>query len=127
MYVLRREHAVLVAPVPDRDGRDSLRLCVHRHCRANALETGQVVDPQRDRNVVLGLQLAGQAPADADVAVVVDDAAENGKGKGGGHNHQDEACARKKTGAPVRMRVGLLRFSTGVPKGIRTPVLTVKG
>ena len=38
-----------------------------------------------------------------------------------------QKSARKKTGAPIRMRVGLLRLLTGVPKGIRTPVLTVKG
>ena len=40
-------------------------------------EALQVVDPEPDTLAVLACQLARQAPGDADVAVVVDDGAED--------------------------------------------------
>src|SRR5690606_864187 len=46
------------------------------------MEAAQVIDPQRDGHAVLVMQLSRQAPADADVAVVIDDLAEQREGQG---------------------------------------------
>jgi hypothetical protein len=54
-----------------------LRFRIGVHRRANAPERRQVVDPQGDSDVMLVPQLARKAPADADVAIVVDDFAED--------------------------------------------------
>jgi hypothetical protein len=54
-----------------------LHLGIDRDVRAYSSKALQVVDPQRDGNTVLLLQLSGQTPADADVAEVIDDLAEN--------------------------------------------------
>jgi hypothetical protein len=42
---------------------------------SQALEAGQVVHPQAHGQAMFVVQLAGQAPANADVAIVIDDAA----------------------------------------------------
>ena len=52
--------------------------------RAQMLKNREIVDPQADREVVLGSQLPRQPPAHADVAEVVDDVAEDVPAKGGG-------------------------------------------
>jgi hypothetical protein len=49
-----------------------LSLRCHVDLRADALECRHVIDPQRDGDAVLMLQLARQAPANADVAEVID-------------------------------------------------------
>jgi hypothetical protein len=50
--------------------------------RTDAAEGGQVVHPQSHRDAMLARQLPGQTPGHADVAVVVDDGAENVPGHG---------------------------------------------
>ena len=72
--------AVLIFPVAHRDIGDLLRLAIDSHFRADALKTAQIVDPQCDADAMLLFQLTRQAPADADVAVVVDDFAKQGQG-----------------------------------------------
>jgi hypothetical protein len=49
-----------------------LQLGGHVDWRANALERSQVINPQPDRDAVLTLQLTRKAPANADVAEVID-------------------------------------------------------
>jgi len=74
-----RECAVLAAPVAHGDVLHGLRFGRRIDFRTDAAKTRQVIHPQRDRDPVLVAQLARQAPADADVAVVVDDLAEDGQ------------------------------------------------
>jgi hypothetical protein len=45
--------------------------------RADAPESGKVIHPQTNLQAVLVRQLAGESPADTDVAVVIDNAAED--------------------------------------------------
>ena len=75
----------IVAPVADIDTRDALRLGSHINGGAEFLERAQIVDPQPYGVAVLLRELPGQAPAHADVAIVVDDAAENIPGGDGAH------------------------------------------
>ena len=69
----------------DIDTRDALRFGSHINSGAEFLERAQIVDPQPDGVAVLLCELPGQAPAHADVAVVVDDAAEEIPGGDGAH------------------------------------------
>ena len=46
-------------------------------CRTQPGKGGQIIDPQPYRLLVLGHQLSGQTPGDADVAIVVDHSTED--------------------------------------------------
>ena len=78
--VAGRKYAFLIAPVAHRHAGELLHFGVDRHLRANAPEAAQIVYPQGDGDAMLLLQLPCQAPADTDVAVVIDDFAEYGQG-----------------------------------------------
>ena len=95
--VARGKRAVLIAPMPHGDGAYALRFAVDRDFRANSLEAAQIVDPQSHGNAMLFCELSRQPPANADVAIVVDDFAEQGEGGGGrlrGHMVANSAVRR---------------------------------
>ena len=105
-HVSRGKAAVLRAPVAHHD-------TIHRLCfregiqaRAEPLESLQIVNPKRDGDAMLAPQLARQAPADADVAVVVDDFAEQMKRLEGRHRAQSENLRPKSTPPAVRTCAG---------------------
>jgi hypothetical protein len=58
-----------------------LHLDIDRNFGTNPLKTAQIVHPQGDGNAMLLLPLSCQAPADTNVAIVIDDFAENGQGR----------------------------------------------
>jgi hypothetical protein len=68
--------------VTHRHAGNLLRSASSVNLGTDALEAGQVVHPQGDRDAVLALQLPRQAPADADVAVVIDNTAKQRKIRG---------------------------------------------
>ena len=125
-HIERLIGAVLAAPVQDAHAVDHLLRGIDVDGRPDAAETGEIIDPQGHRDAMLAVELPREAPADADVAEVVDHLAEDGERRGAlivvhGREPKEKpehlsACAG-----------GLLRSLTGVPTGIRTPVLTVKG
>ena len=57
--------------------------------RTDAAETVEIVDPEADVDAMFAPQLARQAPANADVAVIVDNLAEQGEGKSWSEWHVD--------------------------------------
>ncbi len=59
------------------DAGHALRGARRIHAGGHARERAEIVDRQRDVKTVLGDELPREAPADADVAEVVDDLAED--------------------------------------------------
>ena len=75
--VCRRNIRKILCPVPDDDLAYGLCGAFRVEFRAHRLKTLQIVDPQANTSLMFGGKLAGQTPAHTDVAVVVDDVAEN--------------------------------------------------
>ena len=67
---------------------------------ADAFETGQVVDPQADLQAIFRDQLPGKAPGNADVAVIVDDIAEDVPGSAHGTHATASPKARPHAAFP---------------------------
>ena len=80
--------------------RSTLASGVWVEVRAEPLKGVQVVNPQANRQRLFGRQLASQAPANADVAIVIDDVAENIPNRwADGMHHNDSRRANGANGA----------------------------
>src|SRR5450830_1338092 len=75
--LFRRKQTILVTPMAHSNAGSLLRFQDHINFRANTPEADQIVDPQRDSDAMLALQLPRQSPAYADIAVVIDDFAKD--------------------------------------------------
>jgi len=74
--------------MPHIDSEDLLLWLIFADFRTQAPENRQVIDPETDGKTEFCCKLSRQPPADSDVAVVVDDIAEDvpvKEGRGGGH------------------------------------------
>ena len=76
-----RKYALLIAPVTHRHASKLLYFDVAHDIWTNPLKAPQIVNPQGDGDAMLLLQLPRQAPADTDVAKVIDHFAEYGQGR----------------------------------------------
>ena len=75
-HIASRKVAFLIAPVAHRHSGKLLHVGVDQQVRTNPLKGRQIVYPQGNKDAVLLFQLPCQAPADTDVAIVIDDFAE---------------------------------------------------
>jgi len=65
--------------VAHRDTVDLLHIKIGADLRTDAPKADQIVHPQGDCDRMFALQLARQSPANADVAIVIDDFAKQGQ------------------------------------------------